>query len=435
MEFTVNDVVNGSTEVQTANAYPNIRITSGPEQGLYNLNNISNQPYTELGVTNLPWSVANNITVGCMVTGCSGWNYFSAACWFTLKNTYDMLQSNNDAVPLGGIAQTYGGTSIQWWSSSEAIDSCDTPPGSACCNYGGSDSCLYNSQVSPYTIGPIALSGWLWYQGEQNANCGGPPQIGYYNCGLQALINDVRTKFQSPSLPFGIFLLAAWQSSDPYFPLLRLIQVNASLKMTNVFTASTLDRGEPAGGPVHSPYKQEPGRRAALGIQNEVYNQNVPYIGPRYAGAKITSASSSIVQVTVSFTSESLYGSVLVFNNSVSCPSTITAASCESFAVQTSDCVWQQNGNGNLTTALTSDGTGVVFTVNIPANAPNGFTTVATRGLFGNWPLVQLYNSVNLPSEPWLADINNMVNNCPSIWNSSITDIAMENWIDDGRHA
>jgi len=436
MEFTVNAVVNATTEVQNANNYPNIRITSGPEQGLFNLNNASfNQPFNELAVTDLPWSVATNVTVGCLVNGCSGWNYFSAACWFTLKSSYDMLEANNDAVPLGGIAQTYGGTSIQWWSSSDAINSCNTPPGSACCNYGGQNSCLYNTQIAPYVLGPTSLSGFLWYQGEQNAGCGGVPQISYYNCGLQSLINDVRVKFQSPNLPFGIFLLAAWQDSDPWFPLLRLIQVNASLTMTNVFTSSTLDRGEPAGGPVHSPYKQEPGRRAALALQDLVYKQNVPYIGPRYTGAKITSMSSSQMQITVSFTSESLYGQSLMLNTSVTCPSTVTSASCESFAVQTSDCMWQLNGNGNVTTALTSDGTGVVFTLTIPSNAPNGFTAVATRGLFGNWPVVQLYNGVGLPSEPWLASINNVINNCPSPWNSTTYEEELLNWVDDGRHA
>lgn len=78
MEFTVNDVVNGAAEVQLANDYERIRIASGPEQGLFNLNNVSSAPYDELAVMNLPWSVASNVTVGCLVAGCSGWNYLSA---------------------------------------------------------------------------------------------------------------------------------------------------------------------------------------------------------------------------------------------------------------------------------------------------------------------------------------------------------------------
>ena len=80
-----------------------------------------------------------------------------------------------------------------------AIAACTTPPGSACCSYGGSNSCLYNSQIAPYTVGPTGVSAFLWYQGEQNAGCGGPPQLGYYGCGLAALIADWRAKFKAPA--------------------------------------------------------------------------------------------------------------------------------------------------------------------------------------------------------------------------------------------
>lgn len=83
MEYTTNDVFNASAEVQAANLYPGIRITSGPEQGSFNLSNVSPAPYDELAVINLPWSVANNDSVGCLTpgpSGCQGWNYFSCVC-------------------------------------------------------------------------------------------------------------------------------------------------------------------------------------------------------------------------------------------------------------------------------------------------------------------------------------------------------------------
>lgn len=37
MEYTVNNVINGAEEVQAANNYPYIRLTSGPLQGAYRL--------------------------------------------------------------------------------------------------------------------------------------------------------------------------------------------------------------------------------------------------------------------------------------------------------------------------------------------------------------------------------------------------------------
>ena len=80
-------------------------------------------------------------------TACSGWDYYSAFAWFTLRSLYDELESRGAEVPLGGIVQSYGGTSIQWWSSPSSILECGAPPGSACCSYGGMDSCLWYTQV------------------------------------------------------------------------------------------------------------------------------------------------------------------------------------------------------------------------------------------------------------------------------------------------
>ncbi len=65
------------------------------------------------------------------------------------------------------------------------------------------------------------------YQGEQNANCGGPTQTGggVYSTMLQTMVGDWRAKFEQPSLPFGSCLLAPWKSGDvSSFAQLRLAQ-------------------------------------------------------------------------------------------------------------------------------------------------------------------------------------------------------------------
>lgn len=215
MEYTVNNVINGAEEVQAANNYPYIRLTSGPLQGAYSLDSVTKGDYSELGVTDLPWSVASNTTIA--QPGQTDWNYFSAVCWFSIRNVFDLL---NGTTPIGGVVQAYGGTSIQYWSSPDAIEQCSSvyAPGTDCCGWGGYDSCLYYSQIAPYTIGPTQFKQVLWLQGEQNAGCGGDPQMEYYSCALTALISDWRTKLQQKDLPFGAVLLAPWQTSPGTAP-------------------------------------------------------------------------------------------------------------------------------------------------------------------------------------------------------------------------
>jgi len=105
---SVNDVVNASAELTTANSYPFIRVMSGPLQGKLDLHDVLPTPYENLLATDLPWSVANNATIG-GVGGGGGWDFFSAACWFTLKGLADANAARGAAVPLGGIVQCYGG--------------------------------------------------------------------------------------------------------------------------------------------------------------------------------------------------------------------------------------------------------------------------------------------------------------------------------------
>lgn len=117
-------------------------------------------------------SVANNETIG-GVGDSGGWDYFSAACWFSLKSTADANAAAGAPVPLGGIVECYGGTSVQWWSGPTALAACPVAenPGSACCNYGGNNSCLFNAQIAPYTIGPTRVAGFLWYRACAPARC------------------------------------------------------------------------------------------------------------------------------------------------------------------------------------------------------------------------------------------------------------------------
>ncbi len=77
------------------------------------------EDYSELGAVDLPWSIASNTTIG--RPNQNDWDYFSAVCWYTIRNIFEY---QNGTVPVGGVVQSYGGTSIQYWSSDDAIKAC-----------------------------------------------------------------------------------------------------------------------------------------------------------------------------------------------------------------------------------------------------------------------------------------------------------------------
>ena len=81
--------------------------------------------------------------------------HFSAVCWLTARNLADLLGPD---VPIGAIDQSYGGTSIQFWMGTAALAASDAPQASQCCGQDGGASCLYNTQVYPYTLGPMPVS-------------------------------------------------------------------------------------------------------------------------------------------------------------------------------------------------------------------------------------------------------------------------------------
>eukprot|EP00037_Helgoeca_nana_P018815 m.181611 g.181611 ORF g.181611 m.181611 type:complete len:549 (-) comp24604_c0_seq1:120-1766(-) len=398
MEFTVNSAVNATEEIAAANGFPDIRLFSGPEQNVDTLNfdGVFNVTHDELFYTRLNWSIATNQSVGCVDGSCKGWDYFSAACWFAVRDLYIELDRK---VPVGGVSQNYGGTSIQYWMSQDALEASNAPVATQCCGQNGGPACLWNTQVYPYTIGPMQFSAVIFYQGEQNANCGGPTQTANatYSTMLQTMVGDWRVKFKQPLLAFGECLLAAWQSKDlTSFAELRLAQVNLTAYVPKTFLISAIDRGDPDSGAVHSPYKQDVGHRAALGVAAVALNVlTSKYLGPTYQTA--TATAGNTVQVT--FDVSGLYGSPPVVNTSVTCPPRIAPTSCEGFAVLFSpSCTWKI---ANVMRGTTAES--ILLTV---PNPPAGDTAVATRGYYANWPLVSVTNTIGIPATPWLELIN-----------------------------
>eukprot|EP00966_Prymnesium_polylepis_P189574 4392795-Prymnesium_polylepis.1 len=65
--------------------------------------------------------------------------------------------------------------------------------------------------IHPYTIGPMALVGFTWYQGEANVDeRPGDEGAARYSCTFPGMIEQWRTAFGQPAAYFGFVQLSTW---------------------------------------------------------------------------------------------------------------------------------------------------------------------------------------------------------------------------------
>ena len=173
---------NASAEIAAADSpgYNDIRLfTVG--QGT-----VAQAPLDDLKTVYHNWTSASAKVVGGVK-----WKEFSAICWLFGKRIHDTLQ-----VPVGLISSNWAGTSIQVWMPTPANEACQQG------NWSGD---RYNALIAPFTVGPMSLSGVIWYQGESNNGQGR-----YYECAFPAMITAWRAAFQRVhKLWFGCALMPA----------------------------------------------------------------------------------------------------------------------------------------------------------------------------------------------------------------------------------
>ena len=217
------DVSDGQAEIQNTSAYPLIRVV---QQAM-----VSRPP--SLGPTE------HATTVGWLRPDPTNMAKFSAVCWFFGRRLQTHL-----GIPLGLIENQVGGTAVERWSSTAALDQCDQErstrmaqckTGSAAdetawynemesagferskVSYTGENSSLFNGMIAPWapsTTGGVvstAVRGAIWYQGESNVacsdvwpysqggNCAMSPAdcADYYSCQFPAMIADWRRHFRT----------------------------------------------------------------------------------------------------------------------------------------------------------------------------------------------------------------------------------------------
>lgn len=148
----------------------------------------------------------------------------------------------------------------------------------------GQPTALYNGMIAPFTN--FAVSGALWYQGESNAS---DPE--FYGKLLPNLIEDWRTQWNNPELPFFIAQLPNFMDVD-YLPTesnwaeMRDVQLQTTLSTTNCGIGINIDLGE--WNDIHPGNKKPVGERLALQAMEIVYNEtDLVSSGPIYKSQRI----------------------------------------------------------------------------------------------------------------------------------------------------
>ncbi len=136
---------------------------------------------------------------------------------------------------------------------------------------------LYQGMLEP--IAPLALTGAIWYQGEQNS-----PRGHQYRRILPAMIADWRKLFAQGDFPFYIVSLPAFQarSATPVngdeWAETRESQAISAAAVPNSCLAVTIDTGDPDN--IHAKEKEPVGDRLARCALAKHYREKIAWSGP-----------------------------------------------------------------------------------------------------------------------------------------------------------
>jgi len=141
-------------------------------------------------------------------------------------------------------------------------------------------SLLYNAMVHPILDFPI--TGFIWYQGESNAN--DATAAAAYAHQFQSMILQWREQFNHQKAPFLFVSLASFRASDSHpresnWAILRESQT-AALHLPYTGQAITLDIGD--ADDIHPKNKQDVGYRLSLWARKLAYGEDLIYSGPIY---------------------------------------------------------------------------------------------------------------------------------------------------------
>ena len=227
----------------------------------------------------------------------SGWSIaqdsvlraFSAAGYFFAKNLNHDLN-----VPVGVVCAAVSGSRIEPWIPEAAFN--DSPyfkrVSKDSAKVSGADGKFWNRMISP--LAPLAIRGFLWYQGEANMT----ETVSYIHK-MQLLINSWRNAWNEATMPFYYVQIVPYYYSKmdpktviPPQTLPRFWEAQSMVQnIPNTGMIITTDLNDDPKN-LHPTFKWEIGRRLELLALAKTYKKPVMYSGPVYqqmhiSGSKI----------------------------------------------------------------------------------------------------------------------------------------------------
>lgn len=255
----------------------------------------------------------------------------------------------------------------------------------------GVGGALFNGMIHP--ILPYTIKGVIWYQGESNAT-----RAVQYRKAFPLLINDWRTRWGQPEMPFYFCQLANYMAKkaapeDSRWAELREAQ-SMALKLPHTGQAVLIDIGESEA--IHPLNKKDAGERLAkIALAND-YGRQASASGPLFQKADIESGK---IRVKFSHTDGGLVARPLSPTYNVSLIAKQTAplvrnspeSEVEGFAICGKDgkWVWAQ--------AKIEGDDVIVWSEQIPE-------PTAVRYAWADNPTANLYNKAGLPASPFRTD-------------------------------
>ena len=212
---------------------------------------------------------------------------YSAVAYFYGQQLQEILD-----VPVGLILSSWGGSSVQAWTSNEALSKyqkIDLADKDISVKPNSIPTALFNSMINPLI--PYTIKGAIWYQGESNVD-----QPAKYKELFPAMVEDWRKRWGIGNFPFYYVQIAPYLYGGNEFTaanknsaFFREVQLQCLDIIPNSGIAIAMDLGTES--PIHPPRKKEVADRLLYNALNQSYGfKTINYAGPIFESMEVKDA-------------------------------------------------------------------------------------------------------------------------------------------------